>query len=129
MNQKVGTGFVPGVTSASCHPANPERSSSAVTPAASATDPEIAARWPPGEDPRHTVQRAAAEALTAKPDAHPDLDTARAADLLFGLLSPELYLVLVRDRGWTPDIWEERARTTLTAQLTRGGPPLTPPAR
>lgn len=89
--------------------------------AAAATDPEIAAQWPAGpEDPRYTVQHAAAEALTSKPDARPGVNTARAADLLYGLLSPELYLIFVRDRGWSPGAWEEWARTTLTAQLCTG---------
>lgn len=88
--------------------------------AAAATDPEIAAQWPAGPDPRYTVQHAAAEALTLKPDARPDVDTARAADLLYGLLSPELYLIFTRDRGWSPDAWEAWARTALTAQLCEG---------
>ncbi|MFB7210881.1 TetR/AcrR family transcriptional regulator [Streptomyces sp. NPDC056255] len=85
--------------------------------AAAATDPEIAAEWSVGPDPRYTVQHAAAEALTAKPGARPDIDTARAADLLYGLLSPELYLVFVRDRGWSPDAWEEWACAALTGHL------------
>ncbi|QEU91207.1 TetR/AcrR family transcriptional regulator [Streptomyces kanamyceticus] len=85
--------------------------------AAAATDPEIAAQWPADPDPRYTVQHAAAKALTAKPDARPDVDAVRAADLLYGLLSPELYLIFVRDRGWSPDAWEEWARETLTAHL------------
>ncbi|SBU93956.1 transcriptional regulator, TetR family [Streptomyces sp. MnatMP-M77] len=85
--------------------------------AAAATDPEIAAQWPPGPDPRYTVQHAAAKALTSKPDARPDVDTDRAADLLYGLLSPELYLVFVRDRGWSPDAWEAWARATLIDHL------------
>nr|WP_215209195.1 hypothetical protein [Streptomyces sp. CHD11] len=85
--------------------------------AAAATDPEIAAQWPAGPDPRYTVQHAAAKALTSKPDARPDVDTAHAADLLYGLLSPELYLVFVRDRGWSPDAWEEWARAALMAHL------------
>ncbi|WP_432016791.1 TetR/AcrR family transcriptional regulator [Streptomyces hydrogenans] len=85
--------------------------------AAAATDPEIAAQWSAGPDPRYTVQHAAAKALTSKPDARPDVDTDRAADLLYGLLSPELYLVFVRDRGWSPEIWEEWARAALTAHL------------
>ncbi|MEV0010417.1 helix-turn-helix domain-containing protein [Streptomyces sp. NPDC047973] len=89
--------------------------------AASATDPEIAAQWPAGPDPRWTVQRAAAEALTDKPDARPDVGVDRAADLLYGLLSPELYLVFVRDRGWSPETWEQWARDALTAQLCTGG--------
>ncbi|NUR90331.1 MAG: helix-turn-helix transcriptional regulator [Nonomuraea sp.] len=88
--------------------------------AASATDPEIAAQWPDGPDPRHTVQYAAAEALVRKPDVRPGLSVETAADLLYGLLSPQLYLIFVRDRGWSPDAWEEWARTTLTAQLCAG---------
>lgn len=85
--------------------------------AAAATDPEIAAQWPAGPDPRYTVQHAAAKALISEPDARPDVDTARAAGLLYGLLGPELYLIFVRDRGWSPDAWEAWARAALTAHL------------
>ncbi|GAA2184648.1 TetR/AcrR family transcriptional regulator [Micromonospora lupini] len=85
--------------------------------AAAATDPEIAAQWPDGPDPRYTVQYAAAEALVGKPDTRPGLSVEMTADLLFGLLSPQLYLIFVRDRDWSPDAWEEWARTALTSQL------------
>ncbi|MFG1914270.1 TetR/AcrR family transcriptional regulator [Micromonospora sp. NPDC048898] len=85
--------------------------------AAAATDPEIAAQWPDGPDPRYTVQYAAAEALVGKPDTRPGLSVEMAADLLFGLLSPQLYLIFVRDRDWSPDTWEEWARTALISQL------------
>ncbi|MEU8145197.1 TetR/AcrR family transcriptional regulator [Nonomuraea sp. NPDC048901] len=85
--------------------------------AAAATDPEIAAQWPDGPDPRYTVQYAAAEALARKPDIRPGLSVEMAADLLFGLLSPQLYLIFVRDRDWSPNMWEEWARTALTSQL------------
>ncbi|WP_405583380.1 TetR/AcrR family transcriptional regulator [Streptomyces sp. NBC_01190] len=88
--------------------------------AAAATDPEIAAQWTADPDPRYTVQHAAAKALTAKPDARPDVGTVRAADLLYALLSPELYLIFVRDRGWSPEEWEEWARAALTAHLCTG---------
>jgi AcrR family transcriptional regulator len=91
--------------------------------AAAATDPEIAAQWPTGQDPRYTVQRAAAEALVTKPDARTGLTAATAADLLYGLLSPQLYLVFVHDRDWHPEAWEDWARTTLTTQLC--APPAT----
>ncbi|MET8003953.1 TetR/AcrR family transcriptional regulator [Nonomuraea glycinis] len=85
--------------------------------AATATDPEIAAQWPDGPDPRYTVQYAAAEALIGKPDARPGVSVEMAADLLFGLLSPQLYLIFVRDRDWSLDTWEEWARTALASQL------------
>ncbi|MEW2428706.1 helix-turn-helix domain-containing protein [Micromonospora sp. NPDC047644] len=85
--------------------------------AAAATDPEIAAQWPDGPDPRYTVHHAAAEALVGKPDTRPGLSVEMAADLLFGLLSPQLYLIFVRDRGWSPDTWEEWTRAALTSHL------------
>ncbi|MFI0420708.1 TetR/AcrR family transcriptional regulator [Spongiactinospora sp. 9N601] len=90
---------------------------------AAATDPEIAAQWPGGQDPRHTVHLAAAQALTGKPGARPEVTAAKAADLLFGLLSPELYLIFVRDRGWSPEAWEDWAYTTLHTQLCTGPAP------
>jgi AcrR family transcriptional regulator len=85
--------------------------------AAAATDPEIAAQWPEGEEPRYTVQYAAAQAMAAKPDLRPGVTAATAADVLFGLLSPQLYLLFVRDRGWSPERWQDWALDTLRAQL------------
>lgn len=83
---------------------------------ASATDPEVAELWP-GNDPRYTVQRAAAEALMAKPGACPEMSVEQAADVMYGLLSTELYLLFVRDRGWMPERWEEWAFKTLKFHL------------
>ena len=85
--------------------------------AAAATDPEIAAQWPDGPDPRYTVHYSAAEALVGKPDARPGLSAEMAADVLFGLLSPQLYLIFVRDRSWSSQTWEEWAATTVISQL------------
>ncbi|MFI0465723.1 TetR/AcrR family transcriptional regulator [Saccharopolyspora sp. 5N102] len=84
---------------------------------AAATEPEVTELWPQGPDPRHTVQAAAAEALVAKPGARADVSAEQAADVLFGLLSPELYLLVVRDRGWKPEQWEQWVFELLRAQL------------
>ncbi|MEU9863653.1 TetR/AcrR family transcriptional regulator [Streptomyces sp. NPDC047971] len=84
---------------------------------ASATHPELRDLWPEGDDPRHTVHTAAAEALIPKAGAKSGLASDRTADILYALLSPELYLVLTRDRGWTPTAWEQWAAATLAAQL------------
>jgi AcrR family transcriptional regulator len=92
----------------------------AMVAAASAADPEIAGLWPDDGDPRFTVVTTVAKALTAKPDARPGVSAKTAADILYGLLSPELYLVLVRDRGWSPARYERWAYDTLSAQLTGG---------
>lgn len=82
-----------------------------------AMDPEVASLWPHDSDPRHVVQSAAAGALMAKPGARPDVSSEQAADVLFGLLSPELYLLLVAERGWAPERYQDWAHRTLAAQL------------
>jgi AcrR family transcriptional regulator len=85
-----------------------------------AIDPEIAEQWPQDGNPRYTVHAAAARALVAKPGASPCVSAEHAADLLYGLLSPELYQLYVRDRGWTPGQWEQWAYHTLRSQLCTG---------
>jgi AcrR family transcriptional regulator len=87
--------------------------------AAGAQDPSLAGMWQQDTDPRLEVQAAAARSLMAKPDAKADLTVEHAADLLYGLLSPQLYLLFIRDRGWTPDHWEQWVYDTLHAQLCR----------
>lgn len=93
----------------------------AVLRTALAIDPEVAAEWPQDRDPRFTVQSAAAAALVTKPGARAGVSAGHAADVLYGILSPELYLLLVRDRDWAPARWEGWAYATLCAQLCEGG--------
>jgi hypothetical protein len=73
--------------------------------------------WQYESDPRLEVQTTAARSLMAKPGARTDVSAEHAADVLFGLLSPEVYLLFVRDRGWTPERWEQWAYNTLHTQL------------
>ncbi|MEV4169925.1 helix-turn-helix domain-containing protein [Nonomuraea sp. NPDC049709] len=82
-----------------------------------AMDPEVAALWSLGTDPRHVVQSTTAASLMAKPGARPDVPVEVAADVLFALLSPELFLLLVADRGWSPERYEEWVYRTLAVQL------------
>ncbi|PZG21156.1 TetR/AcrR family transcriptional regulator [Micromonospora craterilacus] len=84
---------------------------------AAASDAEIAQLWPNGEQPRLQVHLAAAEALVTKPGARTDITAETAADILFALLSTALYLLFVRERGWTPERWEQWTYDTLRAQL------------
>ncbi|MGA4845129.1 TetR/AcrR family transcriptional regulator [Streptomyces sp. G5(2025)] len=88
--------------------------------AAAATNPEIRELWPDRTDPRYTVMSAAAQSLTAKPDARSGVPADEAADIIYGLLSPELFLVLTRDRAWSPARWEQWAYDTLRSQLVAG---------
>jgi AcrR family transcriptional regulator len=84
---------------------------------AAGLDASIANMWQQGTDPRFEVHAVAAKSLVAKPDARPDVSAEQAADVLFGLLSPELYLLFVRERGWPPERWEQWAYDTASAQL------------
>lgn len=84
---------------------------------AAATDADVAALWPEGERPGYEVHDAAAKALVAKPGVVAGLSAERAADILFALLSTEIFLLLVHVRGWSPDQWEAWTYEVLRAQL------------
>ncbi len=84
---------------------------------AAAGDPEIAGLWQADTHPRYPVQESVAKTLMSKPGARADVSAEHAADVLFGLLSPELYLILVRDCGWPSERWEQWAFETLCTQL------------
>lgn len=85
--------------------------------AAAASDPEVAALWPQDVDLRYVVHESAARALAAKPGARADVAVDEVTDVLYGLLSPELYLLLVGERHWPRDRWERWVTGTLLAQL------------
>lgn len=84
---------------------------------ASAIDPDVDALWDTPEDPRYVVQRTTAEALVGKPGIRPSLSATDVADLLYGLLSPELFLVFTRDRQWSTQRWQEWTHATLAHQV------------
>lgn len=57
-----------------------------------------------------------AEAAALKPG----LDPTRARDLLWALISPEMYHLLVHERGWTPEQYERWLTTAITRDLLAG---------
>lgn len=88
-----------------------------VVRSAAATDPEIAELWRTNLVQRHTVQLHLAEALAGKSALRGGADAARAADIALAVLSPETYHLLVRERGWSHQEWEEWAVNALVLQL------------
>ena len=88
-----------------------------VIAAAAAADLEIADLWSFDANPRYTVQTTAARALVDKPGARSGVTAESAADIMFGLLSPELYQLFVHEREWPSGTYEEWAHDTLRAQL------------
>ncbi len=62
-------------------------------------------------------QLAIVESLDRTHDLAPHLDARRAADLLWTLNHPDLWLLLVGQRGWTPEQFEAWLGDTACAQL------------
>jgi AcrR family transcriptional regulator len=48
----------------------------------------------------------------------PGLTRRQAADIVHAVMSPEVYRLLVRDRGWSASQYQQWAERTLTQQLT-----------
>ncbi len=90
---------------------------------AAGSDPEMAAQWEINQQQRHTAHRALAEILDAKGALRPGLTVDETADILFALVSLEIYVLLTVERGWAPEQWERwAARTVSDAVLTQPQP-------
>ena len=89
---------------------------------AAASDPAAAALL--AEQTRHRQQGQAqiARSLALAGALRPELREREAADIIHALMSPEVYRLLVADRGWRPARYERWLATILIDQL------LPPPA-
>jgi AcrR family transcriptional regulator len=65
-------------------------------------------------------QRLIVETLHAKHALHPGLTVVRATDILWTLNHPDVWLLLVGERGWRPEQWERWFAETSCAQLLAG---------
>jgi AcrR family transcriptional regulator len=86
---------------------------------AAGSDPQMAAQWQTNLAQRYAGQRAGVQQLADKHALRPDLTVDRAADIVFCLVSFEVYLLLTAERGWTPAQWEQWITATLTATILR----------
>jgi AcrR family transcriptional regulator len=84
---------------------------------AAGADEDIAALWQRIQDDFHANQRSIVDALHAKEALAPGLDVARAADILWTLNHPDVWHLLVDERGWTPDEYEQWFGDAACAQL------------
>ena len=84
---------------------------------AAGTDPEAGALLDELTRQRQQGQRAIARSLAAGDALRPDLRERDAADLVHALLSPEMYRLLVLDRGWKPERYERWLTALLVDQL------------
>jgi AcrR family transcriptional regulator len=92
---------------------------------AAGTDPDAAALLDELTRQRQQGQRVIVRGLARTGGLRPDLRAADAADLIHAFLSPELYRLLVLDRGWKPERYQRWLVATLAQQLLHApGPPL-----
>ena len=83
------------------------------------TDPNVAALWSRIEADFHDNQHMIVESLAAKCALVAGLDVERAADILWTLNHPDVWRLLVRERGWTPDEWEQWFGDIAVARLLK----------
>ncbi|HEY2822722.1 MAG TPA: helix-turn-helix domain-containing protein [Candidatus Acidoferrum sp.] len=70
-------------------------------------DPELDALWQSISHRRAENMRLLAKDLAATGGLRPGLSIAKAADIIWSMNSPEFYLLLVEQRGWTAKDFEE----------------------
>jgi AcrR family transcriptional regulator len=88
---------------------------------AAAADPDAAALVDELTRQRQEGQRMIARAFAAGGALRPGLRERDAADIVHALLSPELYRLLVVDRGWSAKRYRRWLSETLAAQLLPAG--------
>lgn len=84
---------------------------------AAPVDPEIAALWERIEADFHAHQRAIVEQVAKNGGLRKGLSVDRATDILWTLNHPDVWHLLVRERGWTPDEYADWFRASVRAAL------------
>jgi AcrR family transcriptional regulator len=93
---------------------------------AAAVDPELAAWRQDLGQSRLQDAREVVEALARKQALGPDVTVDYAIDLLWTLGSSEVYRMLVVERGWPPEQYEQSLASLLVCSLLRQGQPEKP---
>jgi AcrR family transcriptional regulator len=90
-----------------------------VVRSAAAADPEIAALHGTGKTQRIAGQRELLRVIAGADGLRAGLPLDEAADILFAVGSPEVYRLLVIDRGWSPERFEAWYVDTIERLLLR----------
>jgi AcrR family transcriptional regulator len=84
---------------------------------AARADPEAAVLLAEYSRQRHVGQRRIARSLARRGALRAEVRPRDAEDIIHALMSPEVYRLLVVERGWTPDRYAEWLSRTLVEQL------------
>jgi AcrR family transcriptional regulator len=88
---------------------------------AAGSDPDAAALLAQQTRHRQRGQAQIARVLARAGALRPELRERAAADIIHALMSPEVYRLLVSDRGWRPERYEQWLKGTLIDQLLPAG--------
>ena len=88
---------------------------------AAGVDPDAAALLDQLTRQRQEGQRLIARSLARAGALHPGLRERDAADIIHALLSPELYRLLVVDRGWSTERYQRWLTALLVGELLNDG--------
>jgi AcrR family transcriptional regulator len=80
-------------------------------------DSDIAALWSRIQSDYHANQRAILESLDDKDALRPELEVDRATDILWTINHPNVWHLLVGERGWTPEQYEQWTADLACSQL------------
>lgn len=86
---------------------------------AAGADGQLAAQWEANQQQRFIAHRTLAELLYDKDALRPDLTVKAAADILFTVISLEVFQLLTIERRWSPARWERWANDTLARTILR----------
>jgi AcrR family transcriptional regulator len=84
---------------------------------AAGSDADCAELWRRIQDDFLANQRAVVDTIEVKGALAAGLDAARAADILWTLNHPNLWQILVDERGWTPEDYEQWCADLACSQL------------
>jgi AcrR family transcriptional regulator len=82
-------------------------------------DSDIAVLWDRIQGDYHANQRVIVESLDEKEDLKSGLDVDRATDILWSINHPNMWHLLVGERGWTPEQYEQWTSDLACSQLLR----------
>lgn len=84
---------------------------------AASADPEVAELLTDIDRQRLASWQAAAEWLSSRDGLRSGLTAEQSRDVLYALVSPDMWRMLVAECGWSPRQWRDFTRTTARARL------------
>jgi AcrR family transcriptional regulator len=81
------------------------------------TDPAVAELWRTNQEQRRALHRQLVTALRRKGSLPPGMRLGQAVDISYAVLGPELFHMLVTERGWSIAEWERWTLNALRREL------------